>query len=459
MAKKLWGGRFNKALAKDVLSFTSSINIDKTLAIYDCLGSIAHAKMLGKAKIIPAKDAKKIVKGLKSILTSLKKGTFKVDKGFEDIHSNIQYVLTKKIGKTAGRLHTARSRNDQVVTDTRMYCKDTIDALIRSITLLQKSVLGAAKKYVTLVIPGYTHLEHAQPVLFSHLLLAYIEMLERDKERLEDTRKRIDVLVLGSGALTGTTLPIDRNYVKKLLGFKYLSRNSIDAVSDRDFIVEFLGALSIISMHLSRIAEDMILYGTKEFDLIEIDERFCTGSSLMPQKKNPDVLELIRGKTSQIYGSLVSVLGMLKGLPLSYNRDLQLDKEPLFSSIETINEELKLLAGLFASIKINKKNAGKALKDETIFATDIAEYLVGKGIAFRDAHDITGKLVKYCEKHNKNISTLDIKELNKFSKCFKKDIFARLNPESSVRLKKSIGSTNPVFVKKQIKNWNKILKV
>lgn len=458
MARKLWGGRFTKGLEKDVLSFTSSIDIDKKLAIYDCLGSIAHAKMLGKTKIIPAKDAGKIVKGLKTILSSLEKGTFKVNKNFEDIHSNIQSVLDKKIGKVAGKLHTARSRNDQVVTDTRMYCKDRVDALLGALTFLQKSVLGAADKYFGFVTPGYTHLEHAQPLLFSHLLLAYIEMLERDKERLNDAKKRMDVLVLGSGALTGTTLPIDRNYVKKLLGFSEISRNSVDAISDRDFIVEFLSVLSIVSLHLSRISEDLILYGTKEFGLLEIDERYCTGSSLMPQKKNPDVLELIRGRTSQIYGSLMSVLAMLKGLPLSYNRDMQLDKEPLFNSIETINEELKLLAGLFASIKINKKKIDTLFRNESIFATDIAEYLVKKGTAFRDAHDITGKLVRYCEKTEKNISDLGIKELKTFSKSFEKDIFSKLNPESSVKLKKSIGSTNPTLVKKEIKKWSKKLR-
>ena len=458
MAKKLWGGRFSKEMEKDVLAFTSSINVDKKLAIYDCLGSIAHAKMLGKTKIIKPKDAASIVKGLKSILKSLKKGTFKIDKGFEDIHSNIQFALEKKIGEVADRLHTARSRNDQVVNDTRMYCKDRIDAILTTTTFLQSSILGAAKKSIGFIIPGYTHLEQAQPVLFSHILLAYIEMLERDKERLYNAKERIDILVLGSGALSGTTLPIDRAYVKKLLGFKTISKNSVDAIGDRDFIVELLGVLSIISMHLSRISEDLILYGTKEFGLVEIDEKYCTGSSLMPQKKNPDVLELVRGRTSQIYGSLISVLSMLKGLPLSYNRDMQLDKEPLFNSIETVNEELKLLGGLFKSIKINRKKIDELFKDESIFATDIAEYLVKKGVAFRKAHGITGTLVKYCEKNKRNISQLSTKELKKFSKFFEKDIFANLNPESSIRLKKSIGSTNPIFVKREIKKWSKSLK-
>lgn len=458
MAKKLWGGRFSKKMGKEVLSFTSSIDIDKELAIYDCLGSIAHAKMLGKTKIIKPEDAKTIVKGLESILKALKKGTFKIDRGFEDIHSNIQFALKRKIGDTADKLHTARSRNDQVANDTRMYCKDKIDRLIKSTTLLQGSILGAAKKCFPYVIPGYTHLEHAQPVLFSHILLAYLEMLQRDKERLFDARKRIDILVLGSAALTGTTLPIDRNHVKKLLGFKAISKNSVDAVSDRDFIVEFLGVLSIMSMHLSRISEDLIIYGTKEFGLVKIDERYCTGSSIMPQKKNPDVLELVRGRTSQIYGSLISVLGMLKGLPLSYNRDMQLDKEPLFNSIETVNEELKLLAGLFKSIKVNTKKAALTFKDESIFATDIAEYLVKKGVSFRKAHDITGKLVKYCEKNKKNISELKPAVLKKFSRFLEKDVLANLNPESSVRLKKSLGSTKPLFVKREIKRWSKILR-
>ena len=458
MAKKLWGGRFSKKMDKNVLSFTSSIGIDKKLAVYDCAGSIAHAKMLGRQGIIKPKDAAAIVRGLESILKSLKKGTFKIDKSFEDIHSNIQYALGKKIGRAANRLHTARSRNDQVVNDTRMYCKDSIDALLESVVTLQESVLGAAKKHFGFVMPGYTHLEQAQPLLFSHILLAYIEMLQRDKARLIDARKRIDVLVLGSGALSGTTLPIDRNYVRKLLGFGAVSKNSVDAISDRDFIVELLSVLSIISIHLSRISEDLILYGTKEFGLLEIDEKYCTGSSLMPQKKNPDVLELVRGRASQICGDLVSVLGMLKGLPLSYNRDMQLDKEPLFNSIEIIKEELGLLAGLFKSLRVNKKEAAGAFKNESIFATDIAEYLVKKGVPFGNAHDITGKLVRYCENRKKNISGLSIKELKKFSKFFEKDIFAGLNPSASVRLKKSAGSTKPALVKKEIKKWSKVLR-
>jgi len=458
MAKKMWGGRFKKKMDKSVLSFTSSIAIDKELAVYDCLGSIAHAKMLGKTKIIPQKDAKAIVKGQNSILKSLKNSTFKIDKHFEDIHSNIQFALDKKIGCPAGRLHTARSRNDQVVNDTRMYCKDRCDAILKSLMSLQHSILGAAKKYFGLVVPGYTHLEHAQPLLFSHVLLAYVEMLDRDRARLLDARKRIDILVLGSGALAGTTLPIDRNYVKKLLGFQAISKNSLDAVSNRDFVVEFLSVLSIISMHLSRISEDLILYGTKEFGIVEIDEKYCTGSSLMPQKKNPDVLELIRGRTSQIYGSLLSVLSMLKGLPLSYNRDMQLDKEPLFNSIETVKEELDLLKGLFGSIKVNKKKVALMFKDEAIFATDIAEYLVKKGVAFRLAHEVTGKLVRHCEKKKKNITDLNIKNLKKFSKLFEKDIFKTLNAASSVKLKRSLGSTRPSFVKKEIERWARILK-
>lgn len=458
MAKKMWGGRFNKGMDKSVLAFTSSIDVDKELATHDCQGSIAHAKMLGKTGIISAKESNAIVKGLKSILKSLEKGTFRIDRGFEDIHSNIQHALHKKIGKAADKLHTARSRNDQVVNDTRMYCKDKIKALIKKTASLQGVILGAAKKYSGFVIPGYTHLEHAQPVLLSHIFLAYIEMLERDKARLFDAGKRVDVLVLGSGALGGTTLPIDRKYVKKLLGFKEISRNSMDAVGGRDFIAEILSVLSVISMHLSRIAEDLILYGTKEFGFVEIDERFCTGSSLMPQKKNPDVLELIRGRASQVYSNLISVLGMLKGLPLSYNRDMQLDKEPLFNSIEIIDEELGLLGGIFESIKINKEKALLSLKDEAIFATDIAEYLVKKGVSFRKAHDITGRLVKYCEKNKKNISELTVERLKDFSHFFEKDIFAGLNAESSVRLKKSIGSTNPSFVKREIKRWNKALR-
>lgn len=458
MARKLWGSRFPKKTSALTDRFTSSIAYDKRLAKYDVLGSIAHAKMLGKQKIIPKKDAGSIVKGLNAILKDVLNNKFKFDPKAEDIHSNIQDTLFKRIGKAAYKLHTARSRNDQIVLDVKMYLKDEINEITDLICLLQRSILKLAKNNQKIIIPGYTHLQMAQCVSLSHHLLAYIESLERDKQRLNDARERTDHMPLGACALSGTALLIDRDYVRKELGFKKLTDNSIDSVSDRDFIIEALAHFSILSVHLSRIAEDLILWSTKEFNFIDIDFSFCTGSSIMPHKKNPDVLELIRGSSGKIQGDLSSILILMKGLPLSYNRDLQLDKPPLFDAADTIKDILEILIALFGNIVIEKEAVAARLKDESLFSVDIVEYLIKKGISYREAHDIVGRLIRDSLDKGRNISELTRAELKKYSGKLDTDIKDLLNAKASVSLKASFGSTNPRLVAGQIAKWDKRLK-
>ncbi len=457
MAKKLWGTRFAKKTNLLTDKFTSSISFDQRLAKYDVLGSIAHAKMLGKQGIIPKSDSAAIVKGLNSILQDLKNGKFKIDLGAEDIHSNIQEVLSKKIGKAAFKLHTARSRNDQIALDIKMYMKDEIDNLTESISELQKAILRLAKKNSSVIIPGYTHLQVAQCVLLAHHLLAYIEGLERDKTRLLDAKDRLDYMPLGACAFSGTGLKIDRHYVAKELGFKNVTANSIDSVSDRDFIIEVLADLATLSVHLSRMAEDLILWSTKEFSFIDIDFSFCTGSSIMPHKKNPDILELIRGSVGKIQGDLSSVLILMKGLPSSYNRDLQLDKPPLFDAVDTVKDILEIFMALFENIVIEKEAIAGRLGDEALFSVDVVEYLIKKGVSYREAHDIVGKMVRDCLDKGKKISSLSVSELKKFSPKLDSDVRRILNAWASVNLKQSFGGTSPKQVGKQLSAWNRKL--
>ena len=457
MAKKLWGTRFSKSTSALTDKFTSSISYDKRLAKYDILGSIAHAKMLGKKGIIKPSDAKSIVRGLNSMLKDVENDKFKFDMQAEDIHSNIADILKKKIGAPADKLHTARSRNDQIVLDVKMYCKDEIGKILKLVASLQKSILGFAAKNSNTVIPAYTHLQIAQCVLLAHHLLAYMEFLERDKGRLVDTYKRTDSMPLGSCALSGTGLPIDREYTRKLLGFSKVTANSIDSVSDRDFIIELLADIAILSVHLSRIAEDLIIWSTKEFNFIDIDFSFCTGSSIMPHKKNPDVLELIRGSVGKIYGDLSNVFILMKGLPLSYNRDLQLDKPALFSGIDTISDILEIFIELFKNIKINNDAVASKLLDESLFSVDIVEYLVEKGLSYRQAHDITGKMVRQTLDKDKKISDLTLDELKKYSPVFDLRIRSILKAWASVSRKTSYGGTSPRLVKLQISKWKERL--
>ncbi len=458
MSKKLWGTRFAKKTHALTDKFTSSITFDKRLAQYDILGSIAHAKMLGKQKIISQKDSRQIVGGLNSILKDVTSGKFKFDPTAEDIHSNIQELLTKRIGEPAHKLHTARSRNDQIALDIRMYLKNEIDNLTEFISRLQKAILKFAGSNSNVIIPGYTHLQIAQCVLLAHHLLAYVEALERDKQRLLDAKARIDSMPLGACAFSGTGLNIDRDFVKKELKFSSVTANSIDSVSDRDFIIEVLADLAILSVHLSRVAEDLILWSTKEFNFIDIDFSFCTGSSIMPHKKNPDILELIRGSVGKIQGDLSSVLILMKGLPSSYNRDLQLDKPPLFDAIDTIKDILEIFMAFFQNIAIKKEAIASRLSDESLFSVDIVEYLIKKGVSYRQAHDIVGRMCRDCLDKGKNISSLSLKELKKYSPYFSLEVKKILNAWASVSLKKSSGSTNPELVKQQLVSWRRRLK-
>ena len=439
MKNKMWGGRFTKKTNPLVEDFTKSIQFDKKLAEYDCIGSILHIDVLKKARLLRASEYKKLESGLKGILGSIKKGSFKVDLRFEDIHSYIQDLLEKKVGKVALKLHTCRSRNDQVVFDSKMYCLKNLSATLDIFSDIAKKLSKLAKENARIVIPGYTHLQHAMPVSLYYYFDAYIEMFRRDTRRLSNIFDNIK-LTMGSGAISGTSIDSSKYNVTSLHSCVVCGpANPIDTVSDRDFVIEIISALSIIGMHLSRFAEDMILWSTKEFDFIDIDEAFCTGSSLMPQKKNPDVLELIRGNAGKLYGNLVNVLVMMKGLPLSYNRDMQLDKEPLFDSFEIIQKELKILRELLPKIKFKKENIARQLKDECLYATDIADYLVQKGVAFKDAHTIVGKLIAYKLKSGKEIKKMDNAILKKFHPALTNREMKRIiDPKVSIASKKSI---------------------
>ena len=452
---KLWGGRFNKKSDPWADLFTFSINYDHRLAKYDVVGSMAHAQMLGKQGIIPKTDTAKIIAGLKKILGQMDTGKFRYDPTAEDIHTDIQNRLKAIIGKPADKLHTARSRNDQVVLDMKLYCRYEMVSLIKTITHLQKAILGFANKNKDVIIPAYTHLQAAQVVLLAHHMLAYVEMLERDKTRLLDCAKRADSMPLGSCALSGTSLKTDRAYLAKLLGFSRVADNSMDVVSDRDFIVELISDCAMISTHLSRVAEDLILWATKEFDLVDIDSSFCTGSSIMPHKKNPDVLELVRGNSAKITGHLTQIHVLLKGLPLTYNRDLQLDKQVLFDSVDTTKIMLFVMGKIFASMKVKKDNAAKRVLDESFFTVDVMDYLIKKGVSYRDAHDILGRMVKECLDQGKAISSLTGNELKKYSPALGVDVKKFFNPQMSVKIKSSWGSTNPGLVAQQLKQWSK----
>ena len=455
---KLWGGRFKgNEMDPLVLEFTSSINVDKVLAQYDCAGTKAQVEMLEKCGYLLRDEKQLIISALDDFMLDYEKDLIDLKK-YEDIHSAVQDYVENKAPEAAKKMHTGRSRNEQVVNDVRLYCKDSIQKMVGLIKGLQIELVALAKKNLDIIIPGYTHLNRAQPILFSHLVMSYVEMLERDNGRLSDAKKRCDISVMGSGALAGSALKLNRKFIADKLGFAVVSSNSIDAVSDRDFMVEFISALSIAAVHLSRISEDFILYSTSEFGFLDIGEAYCTGSSLMPQKKNPDVLELVRGKTPQIIGALNSILILLKGLPHSYNRDLQEDKRYLFESVELAGSLFSVMTGLVSTVKLNAEKSGDALDDEFIYATDLAEYLVTKGISFKDAHTIVGGVIKSCIEKGINISDLSITEMKSFSEEFREDIYGYLNCEMSVKMKKTEGSTNPDFVGKEISAWEKRLR-
>lgn len=456
--KKLWAGRFTEKTSKIVEQYTESISFDRRLWKYDIEGSIAHAKMLARQDIIPKKDADKIVKGLKEIYKEIEDGKFEFSEELEDIHMNIESALTQKIGEAGGRLHTARSRNDQVALDIRLYLRAEVKEIVALLKSLAAVLADMAGKNMGVIMPGYTHLQRAQPVLLSHHLMAYAQMFERDRMRFEDALKRINILPLGSCALAGTTLPTDRHYVSELLGFDAVSENSIDAVSDRDFSLEFLSCASILMMHASRLAEELVLWSSEEFSFIELPDAFTTGSSIMPQKKNPDVAELMRGKTGRVYGNLMSLLTTMKGLPLAYNRDMQEDKEPVFDSVDTVNLTLNALVQMLPKIKFNEIRLKDTADAAYSTATDIAEYLARKGVPFRTAHEITGKIVRHCIDHNKRLSDLSVEEYKAFSKIMDEDIYKFIGTPESVKAKRSYGGTSPEAVREQIKRFRKKLK-
>ena len=440
--RKLWGGRFTSGTAPSVEAFTASIDVDARLYRHDIRGSIAHAKMLAKQRIIPASDARRIVRGLQAVEREIDSGKFVFSPADEDIHMNIERRLTELIGAAAGgKLHTARSRNDQVALDMRLYLRDEVKNVIDELKVLQRQLALAAKRHLDVIMPGYTHLQRAQPVLLAHHLLAYVDMFERDCERFADCSGRLNVLPLGSGALAGTTFPIDRAYVAKLLGFPRVSKNSIDAVSDRDFLLEFLAAASILFVHLSRLAEELVLWSSQEFAFIELPDGYCTGSSMMPQKKNPDVPELIRGKTGRVFGHLLALLTIMKGLPLAYNRDLQEDKIPLFDTVDTVEASLKIMGEVIAGMKVRRERMLAAVKDGYMNATDLADYLVERGMPFRGAHEVAGRVVQYCVAEKKRIEELSLAELKRFSGKFEKNVHRYISAEAVVGRRRALGGT------------------
>ncbi|MDL0420456.1 argininosuccinate lyase [Caldibacillus thermoamylovorans] len=447
---KLWGGRFTKETNQLVEKFTASIEFDQKLALEDIEGSLAHVEMLGSCGIIPAEDVEQIKKGLTSIREKVLNHEVSFSVEDEDIHMNIERMLIEEIGPVGGKLHTGRSRNDQVATDMHLYLRNQTKEIIELIRFVQEAIISQAKQHVETILPGYTHLQRAQPISFAHHLLAYFWMFERDKERLQDSLKRINWSPLGAGALAGTTFPIDRQFSAKQLGFETVYPNSLDAVSDRDFILEFLSIASILMMHISRLSEELVLWSSQEFQFVELDDSFCTGSSIMPQKKNPDVPELLRGKTGRVYGNLIGLLTTLKGLPLAYNKDLQEDKEGMFDTVETLAGSLQLLAPMIETMTVKKENMYKAVSQDYSNATDLADYLAGKGIPFREAHEIIGRIVLYAIQHDKYLLDLSLGEYRNFSGAFEEDIFEVLQPKNVVAARNSYGGTGFSQVETQL---------
>ncbi len=449
-ASRLWGGRFEKSTDEMINDFQASINFDKRLYREDIAGSIAHAKMLAACKIISAEDSVKIIDGLKKILAQIESGEFNFSVELEDIHMNVEKALTDLIGEAGGRLHTARSRNDQVALDMHLYMRRTVREVQGLILELQKSLVDAAEKNLSAIMPGYTHLQRAQPILFSHHLMAYFQMLKRDYDRFSGVYERADIMPLGAGALAGTTFPIDREFVQTELDFTEIYMNSLDAVSDRDYILEFLSAASILMIHLSRLSEETILWCSREFNFVELDDAHCTGSSMMPQKKNPDVPELVRGKAGRVIGHLNAMLVTVKSLPLAYNKDLQEDKEGLFDAIDTIKFCLKVYAQIIAGMKVKAENMRRAVDEDFSNATDLADYLVKKNLPFRQAHEVSGKLVHYCIERGVYLKDLSLDEFKTFSDKFDADIFDAIKAETCVNSRNSLGGTSTAQVIKQI---------
>jgi len=447
---KLWGGRFTESTDAFVEAFTASINFDKRLYKHDIAGSKAHAQMLHKVGILSRDEMHSIHQGLDEIQADIEAGKLEWSVKLEDIHMNIEARLTDKIGITGKKLHTGRSRNDQIATDIRLWLREQIDLIADEIRRLQTGLVELAEREADTILPGFTHLQVAQPITFGHHMLAWYEMLARDFERLQDVRKRVNVMPLGAAALAGTTYPIDREYSAQLLGFERPSNNSLDSVSDRDFAIEFVSAASLIMMHLSRFSEELVLWTSAQFNFINLPDRFCTGSSIMPQKKNPDVPELVRGKTGRVYGSLMSLLTLMKSQPLAYNKDNQEDKEPLFDTVDTLLGSLRAFADMMPYVETKKDNMRAAAMQGFSTATDLADYLVGKELPFRDAHEVVGSAVAYGVETGKDLSEMSLQELQQFSPAIDKDVFDVLTLEGSVAARNHLGGTAPAQVKQRV---------
>jgi argininosuccinate lyase len=447
---KLWGGRFQKETDTLVEDFHSSISFDQRLYKYDIKGSIAHARMLGRIGVLLPNEADAIIRGLEEVLADIEAGRVEFSVEAEDIHMNVEQLLTDKIGELGKKLHTARSRNDQVALDIRMYLKDEIDRIIVLLRGLQLSLLDLAEKHIDIVMPGYTHLQRAQPVTFGHHLMAYCEMFRRDQERLIDCRKRTDFMPLGAGALAGTTFSLDRTFLAEQLGFNAVTENSLDAVSDRDYAVEFTASASLIMVHLSRFCEEIVLWSTAEFAFIELDDAYSTGSSMMPQKKNPDVAELIRGKSGRVFGDLQALLTMLKGLPLAYNKDMQEDKEALFDAVDTVKKCLIIFKPMLETIRVKKNIMAEAARGGFTNATDLADYLVRRGVSFREAHEVSGKAVLYCLEKGLTLDGMSIMEFKKFSPLVEDDVYKAIDIKQCVEARKVPGGPAPEKVAESI---------
>ena len=454
---KLWAGRFSDRTDPLVEAFTSSFAFDRRLAPYDIQGSIAHCRTIARAGLLSSREMATLLRGLEAVRTELETDRFPVRPEDEDIHMAIERRLTELVGPVGGKLHTGRSRNDQVASDIRLYLRDALTDLLERLQQFQVALLDRAQADLDVVMPGYTHLQRAQPVLFAHHLLAYVEMVSRDKARLHDALTRVNVMPLGSGALAGTNFPLDRAYTAKLLGFREITENSLDAVSDRDFGIEVLAASAITMMHLSRLSEELILWASQEFQFVELPDAFCTGSSMMPHKKNPDVPELVRGKTGRVYGHLIALLTTMKGLPLSYNRDLQEDKEPLFDTLDTVTGCLGVLTELLRGLRVNRPAIAKAVESGLLLATELADYLVMKGVPFREAHGTTGRIVRHCLQLRKELRTLSLDELHSFAPQFEKDALNVLTVDGAIERKSQIGGTARQRVQKRIKALRKAL--
>ncbi|MCH2160230.1 MAG: argininosuccinate lyase [Oleiphilaceae bacterium] len=446
-----WGGRFSEPTDEFVAQFTASVNFDQRLYYHDIAGSIAHATMLAKVGVLTDEEKQQIVQGLNEVREEIEAGEFQWSVALEDVHMNIEARLTQKIGLTGKKLHTGRSRNDQVATDIRLYLRDEIDFIADEITRLQHGIAELAQREADTIMPGFTHLQTAQPVTFGHHILAWNEMLQRDYERLLDCRDRVNVMPLGAAALAGTTYPIDRDYTAMLLGFDRPSYNSLDSVSDRDFAIEFCAFASLLMMHLSRASEELILWASAQFDFIDLPDRFCTGSSIMPQKKNPDVPELVRGKTGRVTGHLLSLLTLMKSQPLAYNKDNQEDKEPLFDVLDTVKDCLRAYGDMVPALQVKAENMREAARKGFSTATDLADYLVVNGVPFRDAHEIVGKAVAFGIEHNKDLSDMSLEELQQFSHNINKDVFDVLTLEGSVSARNHLGGTAPTQVREAAK--------